>query len=59
MDKYKQLMCIKGLIMSMDEQIYRVDTVRKECQTETIYKEIADKYHKSIVEFIEIYGETT
>lgn len=25
MDRYKKLMCVKGLIMSLDEQFYRLD----------------------------------
>ncbi len=48
MDKYAKLMCIKGLIMSMDEQLNM--HFNKDGLTGQIRKVIIDKYYDSIQE---------
>ena len=55
LDKYKKLMCVKGLIMSLDEQIYRIDGL---CEKGLVpsdniqHNKVVDQYYKSIVEFL-------
>lgn len=56
MDKYKQLMCVKGLIISMDEQLYRNDAIKKEGLN--MDAEIIDSYYKSINEFLKTHEGT-
>lgn len=48
MDKYMRLMAIKGLIMSMDEQIHQ--RFQKDNLPENIQKIIVDKYYDAILE---------
>ncbi len=51
MDKYMKLMAIKGLIMSMDEQIYQY--FQKDNLPEDVKKVIVDKYYDAIKEQLE------
>ncbi len=48
MDKYKKLMCVKGLIMSLDEQIYRVD--QKGDIKQAVYQDILTQYWDAVKE---------
>ncbi len=48
MDKYAKLICIKGLIMSMDEQLNM--HFHKDGLTEQIRKVITDKYYDAVLE---------
>jgi len=57
MDKYKQMMCIKGLIMSLDEQLYRNDKFKKDGLN--LDSKIIESYYKSIQDFMEVYGGIT
>ncbi len=51
MDKYTKLMCVKGLIMSMDEQLNI--HFQKDSLTGHIQKTIVDKYYDAILEQLE------
>ena len=51
MDRYKKLMCVKGLIISLDEQMYRVDQ-KKDMASEMEYGTLVEQYYKSIIEFL-------
>ena len=50
MDNYQKLKAVQGLIMSLDEQIYRLDQNQG---TKEDYKIILDKYYDSILEFLQ------
>lgn len=55
MDRYKKLMCVKGLLMSLDEQIYRVDqekgkTVIDSEKMQEVYDTVLDQYWDAIKE---------
>lgn len=56
MDKYMRLMAVKGLIMSMDEQL----TIRfeKDVLTKDAKKVIVDKYFDAIDEQLELPDPT-
>lgn len=54
-DKYKQLMCVKGLIMSLDEQVYRCDQKKV---GEAVYDEVVLGYYKSIKNFLDNHEGT-
>ena len=48
MDKYMKLMAVKGLILSLDDQLYQY--LQKDALSEKIKKVIVDKYYEAIVE---------
>lgn len=50
MDKYQKLKAVQGLIMSLDEQIYRNDQNKVK---EEEYEILLNKYYKSILEFLQ------
>lgn len=56
MDRYKQLMCVKGLIMSLDEQLYQAE--QKEDMSVAILGKIVDEYYDSIQDFLEDHEGT-
>jgi len=49
MDNYKKIMCVKGLIMSLDEQLYQLK--QKEL-TEHKFDIIVNNYYKAIKDFL-------
>jgi len=56
MDRYKQLMCIKGLIISMDEERYKC--FQKDLLTEELNKKIVNSFYTAIQDFLESYEGT-
>ena len=50
MDKYKKLMCVKGLLMSLDEQFYRLDTAKKDMASKKVYSTVLDQYWDAVKE---------
>ena len=48
MDKYMRLMAVKGLIMSMDDQLYQY--LQKDNLSEKVKKVIVDQYYDAIQE---------
>jgi len=56
MDKYMKLMAVKGLIMSMDEQLYQ--RYQKEGLSENAKSIIVDKYFDAINEQLELPDPT-
>ena len=52
MDSYQKLKAVQGLIQSLDEQIYRLDTVKKEVASDEVYNDVVIKYYNAIVEFL-------
>lgn len=51
MDKYQKLKAVQGLIISLDEQIYRLD--QKNDNGIDIYDTVTNKYYDSILEFLQ------
>lgn len=51
MDKYQKLKAVQGLIISLDEQIYRLD--QKNDIGNDIYDTVTNKYYDSILEFLQ------
>ena len=49
MDKYKSLKAVQGLIMSLDEQIYRFDQNKTENKE---YVTLIDEYFDTIIKFL-------
>jgi hypothetical protein len=47
MDKYKKIKCVQGLIMSLDEQIYRYDQLKLDPE---FYDKMVDQYYDAILE---------
>lgn len=54
MDNYKKLMCIKGLIFSLQDEINRIDTLSDSKREQKDYdiKITVDSYYKTIVDFL-------
>lgn len=52
MDKYKKLMCVRGLIQSLQEEIYRLDTVRKEQSGQQDFDILLTTYYDAIKDFL-------
>ena len=55
MDNYKKLKAVQGLIMSLDEQIYRLDQYKEPVSQENLLKEesrIVNNYFVNIKKFI-------
>jgi len=48
MDKYKKIKCVQGLIISLDEQIYRHDNLKDLDQAKEAT--IINSYYKAILE---------
>ncbi len=56
MDKYMKLMALKGLVMSMDDQLYQ--RFQKEGMNENLKNKIVDKYFDAINEQLELPDPT-
>lgn len=52
MDKYKKLICVRGLIQSLQEEIYRLDTVRKEQSGQQDFDILLTTYYDAIKDFL-------
>jgi len=50
MDKYKSLMCVKGLIISLDEQLYKLYQGKE--LNDTIQNKIVEEYYNAIYDFL-------
>lgn len=48
MDNYKRLMCVKGLILSLDEQLYKL--YQGKDLTKEVENRVVDEYYKAIKE---------
>ena len=55
MDKYMRLMAIKGLIISMDDQLFQ--RFQKDGLTEDVKRVIVDKYYDAILEQLELSSD--
>jgi hypothetical protein len=55
-DKYKQLMCVKGLILSLDEQLYRGDQFKKDGLN--FDKTTINEYYEAIINFLDNHEGT-
>jgi len=55
MDKYKILKAVQGLVMSLDEQIYRRD---QKNSTQDVYDRLVDDYYDAILKFLVKEGKT-
>lgn len=49
MDKYKKLKAVQGLIISLDEQIYRFD---QKNSGQVVEKQLTDQYFEAILELL-------
>ncbi len=52
MDKYQKLKAVQGLIMSLDEQYYRMDQ-SKEPVNKNSYKSVTNQYYDAILNFLQ------
>jgi len=52
LDRYKKLKAVQGLIQSLDEQIYRYDTVKKDEASQEVFGILIDKYYNAIINLL-------
>ncbi len=50
MDKYLQLQCVKGLLMSLDDQLFQRSQKYGDNENLSVRKVIVDKYYDSVLE---------
>jgi hypothetical protein len=52
MDKYKKLKAVQGLIVSLDEQIYRMEQFHKEEFSQAVEEKVIDQYYSAVTELL-------